>query len=91
MNSFYLLGINADLNIILDRMKKRMRNTDIADDFELKKRLDREWGIGEPAHGQQVGKCMEMADFLINNNQSLKELKSNILNILKKTGEKNDK
>ena len=89
IEDFYLLGLSSRINAIINRIKKRKRNTDIADESELKKRLDREWGIGEPEHGQQVGKCMERVDFLINNNLSLEDLRSNVYNILKIIGEKN--
>jgi len=82
LDSFYLIGIDAGTDIIISRIKSRNRETDNARDAEIKKRLDREWGIGEPADGQQVGKCMEMADFFIYNDKSLPELRGEILKIL---------
>lgn len=89
IENFFLLGLNSEIDTIMDRIKKRNRKTDIAETEELKKRLDREWGIGEPQHGQHVGKCMELADFVVDNNGSLEELELKIYNILKLIGEKN--
>ena len=82
IDSFYLVGVDADIDIIIHRIKLRDRNTDQAEEAELRKRLDREWGIGEPEDGQHVGKCMAMADFVIRNNGTLKELRSEISRIL---------
>lgn len=87
LNSFFLLGLNTNFDIIQERIKKRRRDTDKANSIELKRRLDREWGIGEPEHGQQVGKCMKLSDFTVNNNKTLKNLRLNILKII---GEQND-
>lgn len=71
---FFLVGIDARTEIILARLRSRRRSTDHADEAELKKRLSREWGVGEPDDGQQVGRCMAMADFTIDNDESLDEL-----------------
>ncbi len=80
--NFYLLGIESSRAIILERIKSRQRAADNADDAELERRLDREWGIGEPEDGQQVGKCMAMADHLIDNNSTLEALQKNILEVI---------
>lgn len=89
IDSFYLVGIDSDINVIIARLKSRKRDTDNAEDSELRKRLNREWGIGETEDGQQVGRCMEMANFTVYNNESLEDLKAEILRILNITGEKN--
>ncbi len=92
LDNFFLLGVNAQPAVILQRIRSRKRSTDHADDVELKKRLDREWGVGEPEDGQQVGRCMDMADFTIENNNRLEDLKqeiAKILQILNTIGEKN--
>ncbi len=82
LEGFLLLAVNADMKVILQRIKDRKRSTDSMDDEELMKRLDREWGIGEPDNGQQVGKCFNMADFIINNNTNLEDLKNEINKVL---------
>jgi dephospho-CoA kinase len=82
MEGFRLLGVEADITVILQRMKERNRDTDRMSEEDLRKRLDREWGIGEPENGQQVGPCMKLADFKILNNSSLDELSRHIEKIL---------
>jgi len=42
----------------------------------------RDKGIGQKGYGQQVGKCVKMADEKIQNNGNLKKLESNINNLL---------
>ncbi len=84
LDTFYLVGLDIDLDILLKRIESRKRRTDLADNQEQKKRLDREWGIGEPEDGQQVGKCMKITDFTISNNSSLEDFKQELENLLKK-------
>jgi dephospho-CoA kinase len=82
------MGIDASMDILLERIKARKRSTDLLDDAELKKRMDREWGIGEPEEGQQVGKCMQMADFIVINDKDLEHLRTEILKVLNIIGNK---
>ena len=82
LHDFYLIAIDSKKELILERLKSRNRNTDIANESELIKRLDREWGKGEDPGGQQVGKCVEIADFFIKNDGTLKYLKERVLEIL---------
>jgi len=91
LKSFFLIGLTTPLNTIINRIKKRKRDTDTGDEIETKKRIERERGIGESKYGQQVEKCLLMADFTVENNKTIKDLESNILKILSKIGEKNDK
>jgi len=91
LSNFYLFAIDSDIDLIIKRMKSRKRKTDKVSDNELRKAIDREWGIGEPEDGQQVGKCVDMSDFLLKNNSSLKELKDKVLNILNQIDVKNEK
>lgn len=86
MAGFVLLGIQTEVPIILARLKKRGRSTDIVAEEEIRASLEREWGEGEPAGGQQVGRCLAMADFTIANNGPLPELKTGLDEVLKKIG-----
>lgn len=86
MDRFYLVGIESGVETILDRMKKRGRATDTVGEAELHAVLEREWGNGEPEGGQQVGRCLAMADFIIANNGPLAELKIGLDAVLKKIG-----
>jgi dephospho-CoA kinase len=71
---FHLLGIRARREVLIERLLCRKRSDDLADEVELGRRLDREWGIGEPEDGQQVGPTMALADAFIDNDGSLDEL-----------------
>ncbi|MDD8013773.1 MAG: hypothetical protein PHX05_09870 [Acidobacteriota bacterium] len=86
MAGFYLVGIDSDLPTILARMKKRARATDAVSKAELRAALEREWGDGEPAGGQQVGPTMAMADFTVANNGTLAELEARLDEVLEKIG-----
>lgn len=89
LNSFYLIAVLSERDLILKRLKERMRGTDIADEKLLNERLDREWGINEPDGGQHVGRCVEISDYFIDNNGSLAELKEKVLEALRLMEEKN--
>ena len=86
MAGFVLLGIQTEVPIILARLKKRGRSTDVVAETEIRASLEREWGDGEPAGGQQVGRCLALADFTIVNNGPLPELKTGLDAVLKKIG-----
>jgi dephospho-CoA kinase len=86
MDRFFLVGIESGVETILERMKKRGRATDAVGEAELRAVLAREWGNGEPEGGQQVGRCMAMADFTIANNGPLPELQAALEAVLKKIG-----
>jgi dephospho-CoA kinase len=86
INDFFLIGIACDIPTILARMKKRGRATDAVAEMELRGSLEREWGAGEPEGGQQVGPTLALADFMIANDGTLKELQARLDEILEKTG-----
>ncbi len=83
LDSFLLVAVRSERKLILKRIKERMRDTDIADESVLSNRLDREWGIGEPEGGQQVGKCFDLSDHIIDNNGSISELRKSVVKIIK--------
>lgn len=83
---FILLGIHSDVPIILARIKQRGRSTDVVAEKDILAGLEREWGEGEPEGGQQVGRCLAIADFTLVNNGPLPELKAGLIEVLKKLG-----
>lgn len=89
LQGFFLVGVEAGENTLLNRIKNRGRDTDNVSDEEIKAVLKREWGIGEPPEGQRVGDCIKESDFLITNDGSLEELSIKVNKILEKIGEKN--
>jgi len=86
MDRFFLVGIESGVETILARMKRRGRTTDTVGEAELRAALAREWGVGEPEGGQQVGPTMALADFTIVNEGPLAELKIALDAILRKIG-----
>lgn len=86
INDFVLIGIDCDVPTILARMKRRGRETDQAAEEELRAGLEREWGDGEAAGGQQVGPTLAMADFTIANNGTIGELQARLNEVLNKLG-----
>lgn len=90
IDNFFLIAVETDERLIIERLRKRSRFTDIANDEELKKRLDREWGINEPADGQQVGKCVKSADIHLLNNGSLGEFRKRVISLIGELEGKNE-
>ncbi len=82
IRAFFLIGIDSSLPVILERMKKRRRAGDADSEAELQGALEREWGRGEPAGGQQVGPTLAMADFVIDNNGTMAELEARLEEVL---------
>jgi len=79
---FILLAIKVDDKIIFERELERNRENP-PENFEEFIKLEKIEFEGNPA-GQQLLKCIEMANFTINNDNSKELLKENLLNFLKK-------
>jgi dephospho-CoA kinase len=86
IGAFFLIGIDCDIPTILARMKERGRATDAVSEGELRAGLEREWGLGEPEGGQQVGPTLAQADFTVANDGTLADLKTRLEAILQKLG-----
>lgn len=92
--NFYLVGIDSPESLRLIRIKRRKRiidgriNSDPKENSELRGVELRDRGFNEPEHGQQVLKCIEIANFTIINDSSLDELKNEINKILEKIHER---
>jgi len=86
ISGFFLVGVDSDIPTILARLQRRGRLTDAVAEKDLRAALEREWGHGEPADGQQVGPTLALADFTVSNNGTLAELHARLDEILKKIG-----
>ena len=82
MENFFLLAVAAPKETLIKRVKSRKRGSDPLSDDEIEKKLIREWGIGEPPDGQQVGACMGEADFFVMNDGTLEELHNYLSSLL---------
>lgn len=81
-----IVAVEVGREILIERLLSRFREGDATEQAEIEAKLDREWGIGEPPDGQQVGKCMQKADFVIKNEGTLQELQDNVINLLNSHG-----
>lgn len=65
--NFVLIGVDAPQKTRFERMQKRNRPIDPKTWEEFVKLDERDQGKGEPEYGQQVGKCIKMSDFKVEN------------------------
>ncbi len=79
-NNAHIVGINANKDILVERIMGRDRPSDPKSAEDILRKIEREWGMDEPEDGQQVGKCMELADLVIENEGTLDELNEVFLN-----------
>ena len=64
---FVLIAVDAPREIRWQRILSRNRPTDTKNPEEFAKIDDRDQGVNEPEYGQQVRKCIEMADYVLVN------------------------
>ncbi|MBU1245498.1 MAG: AAA family ATPase [Nanoarchaeota archaeon] len=69
-DDFILIGIDSPKKIRLARIKGRNRQSDPKTFIEIKQMEESELGIDQPEHGNQILKCLEMADIVIQNNKN---------------------
>lgn len=79
--NFILFAIDADPEIRYNRIRLRNSETDHVDFETFIQNEEREMHSTNP-NEQNIAQCMEMADFLLINNDSLEELYIKIENIL---------
>lgn len=68
---FYLIAVDAPLEIRFERMLKRKRENDPKKFSEFKKLDRKDKGEGQKYSGQQVEKCIKMADIVVINDSTL--------------------
>lgn len=87
----HIVAIRAPKSFLVKRILERARGSDSMNRRKIIGEIERELGEGEPADGQQVAKCMEIADFIIENKGTLKQLERKFCDyyeILKKSERK---
>jgi len=77
---FVLIGVDAPQKVRFERMLSRKRHGDPQTFAEFKRIDDREIKGG---HGQEVAKCMKMADYVIQNYGTLDELRRKVEEVAK--------
>ncbi len=86
----YIIGVEAEFETLVERILSRARESDSKNRDEIVKKIKRELGEGEPEDGQQVEKCMEKTDILIDNNGTLEDLQKNFLEYFNSLKKKNN-
>ena len=80
--NFILLAVNADSKVRYERVTKRLASTDYISFEKFLADEEREMESTD-LNKQNLRKCIEMADFLINNDGTLENFSFKIENILK--------
>lgn len=70
---FVLIAVDAPRELRWEKVQKRNKSTDPKTYEEFVAIDEKDLGTGEPEYGQQVRKCMSMADYKIENNGSDEE------------------
>ena len=83
---FVLVAVEAPLELLVERIAARARY-DEPDEFVGRKEAARQMILGEsgkdePAHGHNIARCVAMADWRVDNSQSIDELGTQIDNLL---------
>jgi dephospho-CoA kinase len=79
--NFILIANTAPEDKIVERIFFRKRSDDTLDKEAICKKLRREMGEGEPPDGQQVGKCIKMADYVFENVMPFNEVESEFMKL----------
>jgi dephospho-CoA kinase len=86
---FVMIGLEAPIDILVTRIIERRRFDESADmlaqEAAVREMLLKESGQGEPVYGHSIAKCIEMADWRIQNTGSLDDLSTKIEDFVSKT------
>ncbi len=85
----YIIGVSANKELLVKRILSRGRDSDAKEKSEILRKIEREWGVNEPIDGQQVGKCIEMVDVLIENEGTLEDLQNKFMSYYNSLRDKN--
>ncbi len=81
LDDFTLIGItaSADTRFRLSQLRGGLSDPKTRKEFDILEKRDR--GVGEDKHGQQVQACLDMADVVIENNDTLQNLKEKLISV----------
>lgn len=74
----FIIGVTASAEKRFALMRERHREGDPKTFDEFKKSEERDRGVGQADYGQQVEKCLAMADIIIDNNGNFEDFKTNL-------------
>ena len=81
---FVLVLVDSSLYNRSKRVFARRKSGDAENLEDFRKMDEKDRGIGQESHGQQSGKCWEMADHTVVNDESFEDLKKEVLLLLGK-------
>lgn len=82
LKRFILVGLVADPKVRFERLVGRGQERDpkVWEDFGLQD--ERDQGIDQPEHGQNVRGCLELADFVVDTDSPLAEVYNRVVRII---------
>ncbi len=82
-NIFHMIAVDAPMEVRFERVQKRadMKDPRALDEFKAADSRDK--GENEPPYGQHVGECVKMADFVIKNDGTQRQLETQVNEVLK--------
>ena len=83
-SEFKLIAVDAPQQIRFERMQKRLNRNDPKTFEEFTAADSREMGDTEPPYGLQLKKCIEQADFVINNEGTVEDLQKKVDEVIQR-------
>ena len=87
-STFVLVANTAPEELLVSRILSRKRSDDILDETAIRQKLRREMGEGEPFEGQQVQKCIDMADYVFENTMPMDQVEAEFMKLYTKINDK---
>ena len=84
LDNFILIAVDAPMEIRFERLKSRGKESDPKTWEEFLKVAERDLSDKNNPLGQQVGKCTEIADYVLINDKSLEEFEKKIEELIRK-------
>ena len=81
LSDFVLIANIAPEDLIVSRILSRKRTDDTLDEKAIRAKLRREMGAGEPPEGQQVQKCIDLADFVFENTMPMDQVEAQFMKL----------
>jgi dephospho-CoA kinase len=83
-DNFVLIAVDAPFEKRFKFLLSRSEKRDPKTEEEFKEMDLRDQGNGEPQTGQQVGKCVAMADYKVINDGTIQELENKVADVMQK-------
>jgi len=88
--NFVLIANTTPEDLIVSRILSRKRSDDTMDKAAIRAKLRREMGKGEPPEGQQVAKCIDMADYVFENTMPIDQVEAEFMKLYNQINDKKE-